>query len=161
MFLEERFMLFNQHGQIFIPDFNLCKVETATFQSHQEISLFAIRISDSFPKIKILTLPMRKRRGFLVQRPLRRLRGIGVLHDLPKRKFPFPCVPRYVLFPFMQLWICLPRPCAGCSLQHSHLCRDGFRTLGNPIRGHSNPLSVGYDSHKQSTSDSMGRTYRP
>ena len=106
-----------------------------------------------------LTLPMPKGRGFLVRRPLRRLRGIGVLHDLPKREFP--CAPRYVLFPFMQLWICLPRLCAGCSLQHSHLCRDGFRMLDNPIRGHSNPLSVDSDSHKQSTSDSMGRTYRP
>ena len=107
----------------------------------------------------LLTLPMPKGGGFLVRRPLRRLRGIGVLHDLPKREFP--CAPRYVLFPFMQLWICLPRLCAGCSLQHSHLCRDGFRTLGNPIRGRSIPLSVDSDSHKQSTSDSMGRTYRP
>ena len=106
-----------------------------------------------------LTLPMPKGRGFLVQRPLRRLRGIGVLHDLPKREFP--CAPRYVLFPFMQLWICLPKPCAGCSLRRSHLCRDGFRTLGNPIRGHSNPLSVGYDSHKPSMFDSTGRMYRP
>ena len=84
----------------------------------------------------LLTLPMPKGRGFLVRQPLRRLRRIGVLHDFPKREFP--CAPRYVLFPFMQLWICLPKPCARCSLQHSHLCRDGFRTLGNPIRGHSN-----------------------
>lgn len=105
-----------------------------------------------------LTLPMPKGRGFLVRRPLRRLRGIGVLHDLPKREFP--CAPRYVLFPFMQLWICLPKPCAGCSLRHSHLCRDGFRTLGNPIRGRSNPLSVDSDSRRRSKSDSTGRRYR-
>ena len=85
-----------------------------------------------------LTLPMPKGRGFLVRRPLRRLRGIGVLHDLPKREFP--CAPRYVLFSFMQLWICLPKLCAGCSLRHSHLCHDGIRMRGNPIRGRSNPL---------------------
>lgn len=51
------------------------------------------------PILGDLTLPMPKGRGFLVQRPLRRLRGIGVLHDLPKREFP--CAPRYVLFPFI------------------------------------------------------------
>ena len=106
-----------------------------------------------------LTLPMPKGRGFLVRRPLRRLRGIGVLHGLPKREFP--CAPRYVLFPFMQLWFCLPKLFAGCSLRRSHLCRDGFRTLGNPIRGHSNLWSVGSDSHKQSMFDSTGRMYRP
>ena len=105
-----------------------------------------------------LTLPMPEGRGFLVRQPLRRLRRIGVLHDFPKREFP--CAPRYTLFQFMPLWIYLPKPCTGCSLQHSHLCRDAFHTSGNPIREHSNPLSVGSDSHKQSMSDSTGRTYR-
>ena len=105
-----------------------------------------------------LTLPMPKGRGFLVRRPLRRLRGIGVLHDLPKREFP--CDPRYVLFPFTQLWICLPKPYAECSLRHSHPCRDAFRMLDNPIRGHLNPLSVDSDSRRRSKSDSTGRRYR-
>ena len=112
----------------------------------------------TFSSFSFLTLPMPKGRGFLVRRPMRRLRRIGVLHDLPKREFP--CAPRYVLFPFMQLWICLPKPCAGCSLRHSHLCRDGVRTLGNPIRGRSNPLSVDSDSHRRSKSDLTGRRYR-
>ena len=111
------------------------------------------KITSSF-----LTLPMPEGRGFLVRQPLRRLRRIGVLHDFPKREFP--CAPRYTLFQFMPLWIYLPKPCTGCSLQHSHLCRDAFHTSGNPIREHSNPLSVGSDSHKQSMSDSTGRTYR-
>ena len=109
--------------------------------------------------VATLTLPMPEGRGFLVRQPLRRLRRIGVLHDFPKREFP--CAPRYTLFQFMPLWIYLPKPCTGCSLQHSHLCRDAFHTSGNPIREHSNPLSVGSDSHKQSMSDSTGRTYRP
>ena len=121
-----------------------CKVNYFTFSS------FSFIIS--------LTFLMPKGRGFLVRRPMRRLRRIGVLHDLPKREFP--CAPRYVLFPFMQLWICLPKLCAGCSLRHSHLCRDGFRMLGNPIRGRSNPLSVDSDSRRRSKSDSTGRRYR-
>ena len=114
---------------------------------------------DTSYTIGTLTLPMPEGRGFLVRQPLRRLRRIGVLHDFPKREFP--CAPRYTLFQFMPLWIYLPKPCTGCSLQHSHLCRDAFHTSGNPIREHSNPLSVGSDSHKQSMSDSTGRTYRP
>ena len=113
----------------------------------------------TFSSFSFLTLPMPKGRGFLVRRPMRRLRGIGVLHDLPKREFP--CAPRYVLFPFMQLWICLPKLCAGCSLRHSHLCRDGFHTQDNPTHGHSNLWSVSSGSHKQSTFDLTGRTYRP
>ena len=107
---------------------------------------------------RTLTLPMPKGRGFLVRRPMRRLRGIGVLHDLPKREFP--CAPRYVLFPFTQLWTCLPKPCAGCSLRHSHPCRDAFCMLGNPIRGRSNPLSVGSDSRRRNKSDLTDRRYR-
>ena len=35
-----------------------------------------------------LTLPTDKSGGFLVRRPLRRILGLGVLHDLPKREFP-------------------------------------------------------------------------
>jgi len=112
----------------------------------------------TFSSFSFLTLPMPKGRGFLVRRPMRRLREIGVLHDLPKREFP--CAPRYVLFPFMQLWICLPKPCSGCSLRHSHLCRDGFRMLDNPIRGHLNPLSVGSDSRRRNKSDLTDRRYR-
>ena len=137
---------------------------TALLEARAEV-LDAVRIAVKqgprlfFIRIDLpLTLPMLKSRGFLVRRPLRRLRGIGVLHDLPKREFP--CAPRYVLFPFMQLWICLPKPCAGCSLRHSHLCRDGFRMLGNPICGRSNPLSVDSDSRRRSKSDSTGRRYR-
>ena len=135
----------------------------------QDIPMIVVQISKDLPKIfylfqgasesyEWLTLPMLKSRGFLVRRPLRRLRGIGVLHDLPKREFP--CAPRYVLFPFTQLWICLPKPYAECSLRHSHLCRDAFRMLDNPIRGHLNPLSVGSDSRRRSKSDSTGRRYR-
>ena len=122
------------------------------FDSYQVIPLYASHGSMT------LTLSLPEGRGFLVQRPLRRLRGIGVLHDLPKREFP--CAPRYVLFPLMQLGICLPKLCAGCSLRHLHLCRDGFRTLGNPIRGHSNPLSVDYDSRRRSKSGLTDRRYR-
>ncbi len=107
---------------------------------------------------RTLTLPMPKGRGFLVRRPMRRLRGIGVLHDLPKREFP--CAPRYVLFPFTQLWTCLPKPCAGCSLRHSHPCRDAFCMLGNPIRGRSNPLSMDSDSRRRNKSDLTDRRYR-
>lgn len=137
---------------------------TALLEARAEV-LGAVRIAVKqgprlfFIRIDLpLTLPMLKSRGFLVRRPLRRLRGIGVLHDLPKREFP--CAPRYVLFPFTPVWICLPKPCAGCSLQHSHPWHDAFRTLDSPIRGHSNPLSVGSDSCRRSKSDSTGRRYR-
>ena len=103
--------------------------------------MFFLAGIEGFPFYIFLTLPMPEGRGFLVRQPLRRLRRIGVLHDFPKREFP--CAPRYTLFQFMPLWIYLPKPCTGCSLQHSHLCRDAFHTSGNPIREHSNPLSVG------------------
>ena len=54
---------------------------------------YAMRYVTSYT-IGTLALPMPKGRGFLVRRPLRHLRGIGVLHDLPKREFP--CTPRYL-----------------------------------------------------------------
>ena len=41
-----------------------------------------------------LTLPTDKSGGFLVRRPLRRILGLGVLHNLPKREFP--CALRYI-----------------------------------------------------------------
>ena len=59
----------------------------------------------------------------------------------------------------MPLWTYPPKPCAGYSLRHSHPCRDAFHTPGNPIRGHSNPLSTGSDSRKDCRSGSTGRRY--
>ena len=44
---------------------------------------------------------MPKGRGFLVQRPLRRLIRVVVLHGLPKREFP--CAPRYVFVPHIPI----------------------------------------------------------
>lgn len=79
-----------------------------------------------------LTLPTDKSGGFLVRRPLRRILGLGVLHDLPKREFP--CAPRYFCYARLP-WLCSPRLAAGYSLPRYGRGRDALRTAGTSIRG--------------------------
>jgi len=105
-----------------------------------------------------LTLPTDKSGGFLVRRPLRRILGLGVLHDLPKREFP--CAPRYFCYARLP-WLCSPRLAAGYSLPRYGRGRDALRTAGTSIRGRRGSSPRCFDSRRRCTSGSTDRRSRP